>query len=84
MHSMPLWGMRYKSIQNAAIKQFGIIETIEDHLADGGFGSWMMEAMIGQRELLPRLRLHALGAQACGTVGSQQRLHALGGLASGL
>lgn len=80
VHSMPIWGMRCKLAQLAAIKKFETVETIEDHLLDGGFGSWMMEAINRQRDPQLRLRVHALGEQVCGTVGSQKTLNALGGL----
>ena len=43
VHSMPLWGMSSKAEQIDAAQAFGRVETLEDHLLDGGFGSWLME-----------------------------------------
>lgn len=80
VHSMPLWSMRSKPAQIATVQLFDIVETIEDHLLDGGFGSWLMEAVVGQTGSDTRIRPHALGSQVCGTVGSQKMLNALGGL----
>jgi len=80
VHSMPLWSMASKPNQIAAVQPFESVETIEDHLCDGGFGSWLMEAVVGQPGVKTRLRTHALSSKVCGTVGSQNNLNALGGL----
>jgi transketolase len=80
VHSLPLWGMASKPDQVAAIRPFSMVETLEDHLRDGGFGSWLMEAVAGKSHLETRLRAHALSPEVCGTVGSQAALNALGGL----
>jgi transketolase len=80
VHSMPLWGMGCKAQQIAAIQAFASVETLEDHLRDGGFGSWLMEAVVGQPAFNTRLRAHTLSSAVCGTVGSQNMLNALGGL----
>ena len=37
--------MKYKNKQIAQLKQFEKIITIEDHLIDCGFGSWIRESM---------------------------------------
>lgn len=80
VHSMPLWSMGSKPDQIAAVQLFDVVETMEDHLLDGGFGSWLMEAVVGQACVDTRLRAHALSSLVCGTVGSQKMLSALGGL----
>lgn len=80
VHSMPLWSMASKSSQPAAVQPFELVETLEDHLVDGGFGSWLMEAVVGQSSVTTRLQVHALSQVVCGTVGSQATLNALGGL----
>lgn len=80
VHSMPLWSMRSKSTQIANVRLFDEVETVEDHLLDGGFGSWLMEAVVGQLGSGSRLRPHALRPEVCGSVGSQKMLNALGGL----
>jgi len=78
--SMPLWGMGSKAAQAEQVARFDQVTTIEDHLADAGFGSWLSEALRSQPELLPRLRAEALDPRVCGTVGSQAALNSWGGL----
>lgn len=80
VHSMPLWSMASKIEQVTAIHGFDLIETLEDHLRDGGFGSWLMEAVSDQLKPNTQLISHALSPAVCGTVGSQDTLNTLGGL----
>jgi transketolase len=78
--SMPLWGMDYKLIQSAKFDWFDSVHTYEDHLLDGGFGSWLMEAT----SLLPHSKgivtPHALDPKVCGVVASHDSLLRFGGL----
>ncbi len=80
VHSIPLWGMKYKSLQAVQALEWGGIETIEDHLADCGFGSWFLESMQCQPHMMERVRVNALDSLVCGLVGSQAALHKKGGL----
>ncbi len=79
LFSMPLWGQSSKSIQEEQAAPFEELITLEDHLLDGGFGSWMMESLTldGQAG---KVNPNALSAQVCGTVGSQSTLNKFGGL----
>ncbi|WP_183721617.1 MULTISPECIES: transketolase family protein [Paraburkholderia] len=79
VHSLPLWSMAAKSTQPITLEDFALVETLEDHLTDGGFGSWLMESAIGRRNGAA-IDVHALSHEVCGTVGSQEKLNALGGL----
>jgi len=81
IHSLPLWGMKWKSMQIEQIREWEEILTLEDHLLDGGFGSWLLESSISQSNLLQRLRLKYLDPSVCGSVGKQEVLNAMGGLA---
>lgn len=80
LYSMPLWSLASKHTQAAQLAAFQRVVTVEDHLLDGGFGSWMLEA----RAMAPAVNVQvlplALRAEVCGTVGSQAMLNALGGL----
>ena len=58
----------------------GIIVTVEDHLFDAGFGSWMKEALGGNTEVESRLRHIALTSEVFGLVGSQEALNEKGGI----
>ena len=80
IHSMPLWGMKEKPLQPTQVENFSNVLTIEDHLQDGGFGSWMMESLIGRKELIDRLNTKALDPSICKLTGSQNTLNTLGGL----
>jgi transketolase len=79
VHSLPLWGQRSKPLQIAAGGNFDEIITLEDHLIDGGFGSWMMEALAPAGRagiVLPS----GLATDVCAMVGSQAALNAAGRL----
>ncbi|MEO5866808.1 MAG: hypothetical protein ABIS14_02995, partial [Sphingomonas sp.] len=80
VYSMPLWGMASKSRQSEAVARHARVETLEDHLLDGGFGSWMMEAVVGRGDLAGRISPIALDSTVCGMVGAQATLNRLGGL----
>jgi transketolase len=77
--SVPLWGMDVKPAQVAQAARFDEIHTIEDHLVDGGFGSWMIEALNAARATTA-VRIEALDPVVTGSVGSQETLNELGGL----
>lgn len=77
--SLPLWSMATKPGQAAQVDAFDEVTTYEDHLTDGGFGTWLYEAVAGLG-LSPKLRSVALSSEVCGTVGSQATLNHLGGL----
>lgn len=81
VYSMPLWGMHTKRIQAEQVARYSQVTTLEDHLVDGGFGSWMMEALSSTEPVLAsRLRINGLDPVVCGSVGSQRTLNDLGGL----
>lgn len=80
LHSLPLWGMSTKVSQISQVKSWEKVVTIEDHLQDAGFGSWMCEALVGSSELLSRIKIKALSPKVCGMVGRQEILNELGGL----
>lgn len=78
--TLPLWGMSVKKIQSEQVARHDKVITIEDHLEDGGFGSWIAEAISRDLELRNRLHSIALSDKVCGLVGSQMSLNNLGGL----
>ncbi len=80
VHSLPLWSMASKPLQARQVAAYDAVTTLEDHLRDGGFGSWLMEAVSGTGGLVGRLTAEALDPRVCGTVGSQATLNAHGGL----
>jgi transketolase len=74
VHSLPLWSMRCKGMQPFQVNNFEKIITVEDHLVDGGFGSWLVEALLGSKESLNKIDVRALGSDVCGMVGSANAL----------
>jgi len=80
LYSMPLWSMMDKASQIEQLSLHEDIMTIEDHLLDGGFGSWLLEAKAMKPENTCKLRSIALNPEVCGTVGSQDSLNRMGGL----
>jgi transketolase len=83
IYSCPMWSMRDKrtSIEVAQLENIQNLVSIEDHLLDGGFGSWFNEA-ISKYSLKNEINFRALGLDpnVCGEVGSQSWLNELGGL----
>ncbi len=80
LNSLPLWSMNTKKEQPEKLKYFSATHTVEDHLIDGGFGSWLLEAASAHRQLLTRIRIKSLDAKVCGMVGKQPCLNREGGL----
>jgi transketolase len=77
---MPLWGMSSKPDQITNLQRFDTVVTLEDHLIDGGFGSWLMESVSESPSLAGRVIPKALTKDVCSTVGSQSTLNILGKL----
>ena len=79
-YSLPLWGMSSKFGQGESAKNYDCLVTIEDHLRDGGFGSWMREALADQPKFQGRIQTLGLDPKVCGYVGNQELLNSFGGL----
>lgn len=80
IHSLPLWGMQCKFMQKDQTLDWEKIITVEDHLQDGGFGSWLMESLASNTELLGKLEFKYLHSSICGLVAKQETLNHVGGL----
>jgi transketolase len=76
--SLPLWGMETKRLQNDQLRHFKRVISIEDHLTDGGFGSWLLES--ADRSNPPEVVVRGLHSDVCGAVASQGVLNDFGGL----
>lgn len=81
--SMPLWSMKSKKHQVNQIEAFETVVTVEDHLTDGGFGSWLLESVSIRPELLIKINIKSLDPKICGMVGKQSTLNEIGGLNQG-
>lgn len=80
VHSLPLWGMGTKSVQPEQVRRFRQVTTIEDHLQDAGFGSWMMESLAEDSAIVSKIRSCSLSSKVCGLVGTQNTLNVAAGL----
>jgi transketolase len=80
VYSMPLWSMAEKLTQANTLKAYSEVTTLEDHLQDGGFGSWLLEARANDSTINCIVRTLALSSNVCDNVGSQAMLNRLGGL----
>jgi len=78
--SMPLWSMESKVLQIEALRKCEEVVTLEDHLSDGGFGSWVLEAKALDLAISCVVRSVGIRHEVCGAVGSQAMLHKLGGI----
>jgi transketolase len=80
LYSLPLWGMQHKLDQVNYVGNCKKLVTVEEHLIDGGFGSWISEALEINRN--PHLVKRSLGIQpsVCGMVGDQEYLKQANGL----
>ncbi len=80
LHSLPLWGMKVKPLQADQVLPWESVVTVEDHLKDCGFGSWLRESLDDSLELVPRVSVKALDSIVCGMVGAQSVLNTRGGI----
>jgi transketolase len=79
IYTCPLWGSGFKNLQQRQIDAFSEIITVEDHLYDGGFGSWLREAVM-LPEAHIKIKSKALNLNVVGKVGSENYLLKQGGL----
>ena len=77
--SLPLWSMAAKADQPEQLARHRRVTTLEDHLADGGFGSWLTESVAGT-PAAARIEPIALSPDICDMVASQATLSRIGGL----
>lgn len=78
VYSMPLWSMSARSEQVVQMQVWQKVITFEDHLLDGGFGSWLLESLVREPQQISKVDVRALNPSVCGLVGRQETLNALG------
>jgi hypothetical protein len=54
--------------------------SIEDHLVDQDFRSWMLESSLKSPNLIGRMNIKGLVSKICDAVASQNTMNQLGGL----
>lgn len=74
--TIPIWGMKYKGQQLKNLKKYKEVVTVENHLQDGGFGSWINESLT-QKKNKGNMRILSkfLDNRVIGKVGSEEFLN---------
>lgn len=75
----PIWGAEFKEIQQSQIDLFEEVITVEDHLLDCGFGTWLRES-IKDLSSHQKLKHKALNLNIIGKVGTEDYLLEQGGI----
>lgn len=78
IYTCPIWGAKFKELQQNQIDRFDEIITIEDHLLDCGFGSWIRESITKPKSHI-KIVNKALSQEVIGKVGSEEYLLKQGG-----
>lgn len=80
INTVPLWSMKSKNTQRIQVEKYDLVVSFEDHLIDGGFGSWVLESLANDIESISKIRINAIDARVCGAVGVQEVLNKYAGL----
>lgn len=72
--TIPIWGQNYKKNVFKNIKKFKNIITVEDHLADGGFGSWLNECGFNKPNIKYKIKSIFINKSVIGKVGNKEFL----------
>jgi transketolase len=78
IYTCPIWGAKFKELQQNQIDKFDEIITVEDHLLDCGFGSWLRESITKPNSHIKVIN-KALSQDVIGKVGSEEYLLKQGG-----
>ena len=73
LYSLPIWGMKFKNIQLKQLKKWEEVLILEDHLEDGGFGSWIKEST-NNRNIKTKIISKSIDKKIISKVGSEQYL----------
>jgi transketolase len=75
--TIPMWSMKSKRLQFKNIKKYNNIITIENHLQDGGFGSWLNESLAQEKNNYSKTSIISkfLSPKIVGKVGNEDYLN---------
>ena len=73
VYSVPLWGKPANELFSSRLSEFDIVITVEDHILEGGFGSYAME-VAAMKSLKTRVIPVALGSNVIGCVAREETL----------
>ena len=74
LQSVPCWGMKHKNYIAKYLSRFEEIITIEDHLKDGGFGSWILEC-VNESSNKQKVKIKGFERNIIGLVGDENYMH---------
>ncbi len=79
-YSIPIWGMKNKKKQIKKLFKYNEIITFENHMQDGGFGSWINE-ILSLKKVNHRVNIlnKFISSKVIGKVGSENYLNKLYG-----
>jgi transketolase len=77
---VPCWGEISGKAVRDFVAQHDKVIAVEEHLAAGGFGSFLREGLGNAGDLQARLFCAKLDPSVCGLVGKQETLYAAGGI----
>lgn len=80
LFSLPLWQTENAPQICDFIRRFDFVAIMEDHLAAGGFGSFVRECLEAEPNLQNKVRCFSLDPKVCGMVADQAHLNRVGGL----
>ena len=78
--TLPIWSMKSKEQQIHNLKKYKKVITVENHLQDGGFGSWLSESLTKNSNISIKITSKFLDKKVIGKVGSEQYLNSKYGL----
>lgn len=73
IYTCPIWGPKYNKLQEDQINQFDVVISVEDHMKDCGFGSWLNESC-QSNNVKNKLYNSYLDKSVIGKVGSEDYL----------
>lgn len=73
VYSVPLWGRPANKRFSDRLSEFDVVVTVEDHVLEGGFGSYAME-VAAMKSLRTRVIPLALGTDVVGSVAREETL----------
>jgi transketolase len=73
IYTMPLWDMKHRNQVMSALARYQTIISVEDHMLDGGFGSWLLESFASNGDSKICIPI-AIPPQSVGKVACEQTL----------
>ncbi len=74
IYTLPCWGHRFRGYIKDFASKYSLIYTYEDHLLDGGFGSWILESLIGHNDI-SKIRVKSLNSNLIDMVADEASIH---------